>query len=83
MKLFLDCFIVFNVCNFLSPCYVIQMFFAASILHVHLMQWDDMNLVEAAVNQCDEVWETIRPENVCLIFFYNILWLENLTYYFV
>ncbi|XP_062081664.1 sister chromatid cohesion protein SCC4 [Humulus lupulus] len=54
----------------------LQMFFAASILHVHLMQWDDMNLVEAAVNQCDQVWETIRPENRqhCLgLLFYNEL----------
>ncbi|KAK1403686.1 hypothetical protein POM88_003291 [Heracleum sosnowskyi] len=28
-----------------------QMFFATSILHVHLMQWDDVSLVEQAVNQ--------------------------------
>lgn len=53
-----------NVCNYLFLCYVIQMFFAASILHVHLMQWDDMNLVEAAVTQCDQVWETIQSQNV-------------------
>ncbi|KAK1362590.1 hypothetical protein POM88_047064 [Heracleum sosnowskyi] len=29
----------------------LQMFFATSILHVHLMQWDDVSLVEQAVNQ--------------------------------
>ncbi|KAF4359063.1 sister chromatid cohesion protein SCC4 [Cannabis sativa] len=54
----------------------LQMFFAASILHVHLMQWDDMDLVEAAVDQCDQIWETIRPENRqhCLgLLFYNEL----------
>uniref|UniRef100_A0A2N9HSB0 Uncharacterized protein n=1 Tax=Fagus sylvatica TaxID=28930 RepID=A0A2N9HSB0_FAGSY len=32
----------------------LQMFFATSILHVHLMQWDDENLVEQAVNRCDQ-----------------------------
>lgn len=46
-------------------CYVIQMFFVTSVLHVHLMIWDDVNLVEAAVNKCLQVWETIHPEKVC------------------
>ncbi|KAI8574138.1 hypothetical protein RHMOL_Rhmol01G0331200 [Rhododendron molle] len=40
----------------------LQMFFATSILHVHLMQWDDVNLVEGAVNKCNEVWESIQPD---------------------
>ncbi|XP_021909801.1 sister chromatid cohesion protein SCC4 [Carica papaya] len=40
----------------------IWMFFATSLLHVHLMQWTDDNLVERAVNQCDEVWQTIPPD---------------------
>lgn len=40
----------------------LQMFFATSLLHVHLMQWTDDNLVERAVNQCDEVWQTIPPD---------------------
>ncbi|KAK1362599.1 hypothetical protein POM88_047073 [Heracleum sosnowskyi] len=31
----------------------LQMFFATSILHVHLMQCDDVSLVEQAVNQCN------------------------------
>ncbi|KAG2391400.1 Sister chromatid cohesion protein [Vigna angularis] len=37
----------------------LQMFFATSILHVRLMQWDDDNLVEQAVNKCNEIWELI------------------------
>ncbi|GAB4824830.1 hypothetical protein Ancab_007700 [Ancistrocladus abbreviatus] len=38
----------------------LQMFFTTSILHVHLMQWDDVNLVEEAVVKCDEVWESLE-----------------------
>ena len=45
-----------------------QMFFATSILHVHLMQWDDVNLVERAVNKCNEVWDSIEPDKVSQIF---------------
>lgn len=41
-----------------------QMFFATSVLHVHLMQWDDVNLVERAVNKCDEVWESVEADKV-------------------
>ena len=41
-----------------------QMFFATSILHVHLMQWDDDNLVEQAVNKCSEIWQSIEPDKV-------------------
>ncbi|XP_059659915.1 sister chromatid cohesion protein SCC4 [Cornus florida] len=54
----------------------LQMFFATSILHVHLMQWDDVNLVERAVNKCNEVWESIEPDKrqKCLgLLFYNEL----------
>ncbi|KAK7385639.1 hypothetical protein VNO78_31390 [Psophocarpus tetragonolobus] len=40
----------------------LQMFFATSILHVHLMQWDDDNLVEQAVNRCNQIWESIDPD---------------------
>ncbi|XP_057961584.1 sister chromatid cohesion protein SCC4 isoform X2 [Malania oleifera] len=40
----------------------LQMFFATSILHVHLMQWNDADLVEKAVNNCNEVWESILPD---------------------
>ncbi|KAK9998990.1 hypothetical protein SO802_018593 [Lithocarpus litseifolius] len=54
----------------------LQMFFATSILHVHLMQWDDENLVEQAVNRCDQVWESIaqNKRQQCLgLLFYNEL----------
>ncbi|XP_052185588.1 sister chromatid cohesion protein SCC4 [Diospyros lotus] len=54
----------------------LQMFFATSILHVHLMQWDDVNLVERAVNNCHVVWESIQPDKrqQCVgLFFYNEL----------
>ncbi|KAK3039861.1 hypothetical protein RJ639_028254, partial [Escallonia herrerae] len=40
----------------------LQMFFATSILHTHLMQWDDVSLVEGAVNRCNMVWESIEPD---------------------
>ncbi|TYK11351.1 MAU2 chromatid cohesion factor-like protein [Cucumis melo var. makuwa] len=54
----------------------LQMFFATSILHVHLMQWYDDNSVEQAVNKCDEVWESMEPEKrqQCVgLLFYNEL----------
>lgn len=56
-----------------------QMFFATSILHVHLMQWDDVNLVEGAVNKCNEVWESIQPDKVSqgfVFIFLMKLWLD-------
>ncbi|KAK7300586.1 hypothetical protein RJT34_11433 [Clitoria ternatea] len=40
----------------------LQMFFATSILHVHLMLWDDDNMVEQAVSKCNEIWESIGPD---------------------
>ncbi|KAL2930953.1 Sister chromatid cohesion protein SCC4 [Bienertia sinuspersici] len=52
------------------------MFFATSILHVHLMQWDDMELVERALTKCDEVWESLELDKrqQCLgLLFYNEL----------
>ncbi|KAI4307759.1 hypothetical protein L6164_030908 [Bauhinia variegata] len=54
----------------------LQMFFATSILHVHLMQWDDDKLVEQAVNKCNEIWDSIEPDKrqQCLgLMFYNEL----------
>lgn len=54
----------------------LQMFFATSILHVHLMQWDDVNLVERALVKCDEVWESfgLNKRQQCLgLLFYNEL----------
>ncbi|KVI03704.1 sister chromatid cohesion protein SCC4 isoform X2 [Cynara cardunculus var. scolymus] len=54
----------------------LQMFFATSVLHVHLMQWEDGSLVEGAVNRCNGVWESIDHDKrqQCLgLFFYNEL----------
>ncbi|XP_057473656.1 sister chromatid cohesion protein SCC4 [Actinidia eriantha] len=54
----------------------LQMFFATSILHVHLMHWDDVNLVGGAVKKCNEVWESIQPDKrrQCIgLLFYNEL----------
>ncbi|XP_009379056.2 sister chromatid cohesion protein SCC4 isoform X1 [Pyrus x bretschneideri] len=54
----------------------LQMFFATSILHVHLMQWDDESTVERAVTKCNEVWESLDPQKrqQCLgLLFYNEL----------
>ncbi|KAI9123985.1 hypothetical protein K1719_005285 [Acacia pycnantha] len=42
----------------------LQMFFATSILHVHLMQWDDDKLVEQAVNKCNKIWDSIESNEV-------------------
>ena len=50
------------------------MFFATSILHVHLMQWDDVNLVERAVNNCHVVWDSIQPDKVSPnVFYYKLV----------
>ncbi|XP_010555016.1 PREDICTED: uncharacterized protein LOC104824615 [Tarenaya hassleriana] len=43
-------------------CPELQMFFTASLLHVHIMQWTDDYTVESAVQRCDEVWQTIPPD---------------------
>uniref|UniRef100_A0A5B7BD42 Sister chromatid cohesion protein SCC4 n=1 Tax=Davidia involucrata TaxID=16924 RepID=A0A5B7BD42_DAVIN len=55
----------------------LQMFFATSILHVHLMQWDDTSSVERAFNKCDEVWESIEPDkrqhSLGLLFYNELL----------
>lgn len=40
------------------------MFFVASTLHVHLMQWVDVSVVDNAVNRCTQVWESINPDKV-------------------
>ncbi|CAJ1970797.1 unnamed protein product [Sphenostylis stenocarpa] len=55
----------------------LQMFFATSILHVRLMQWDDDNLVEQAVNKCNVIWESIdldkRRQCPGLLFYNELL----------
>ncbi|XP_074308015.1 sister chromatid cohesion protein SCC4 [Silene latifolia] len=58
-------------------CYLeLQMYFATSILHVHVMQWDDVNLVEQSLRKCDEVWESFsvnKREQCPGLLFYNEL----------
>lgn len=42
------------------------MFFATSVLHVHLMQWEDESTVERAVHNCDRAWSSIQLDRVSL-----------------
>ncbi|KAL0436634.1 UNVERIFIED_CONTAM: Sister chromatid cohesion protein SCC4 [Sesamum radiatum] len=42
----------------------LQMFFATSILHVRVMQWDSTSLVEESVNRCNVIWESIEPDKM-------------------
>ncbi|KAI3991269.1 hypothetical protein MKX01_034588 [Papaver californicum] len=54
----------------------LQMFFATSIFHVHLMQWEDVNSVGNAAVKCNEIWEFLQPDkrHQCMgLFFYNEL----------
>ncbi|KAH6814459.1 Tetratricopeptide repeat superfamily protein [Perilla frutescens var. frutescens] len=55
----------------------LQMFFATSILHVRVMQWDSTNLVEESVNQCNLIWESLEPEKkqhcLGLLFYHELL----------
>ncbi|CAH8385974.1 unnamed protein product [Eruca vesicaria subsp. sativa] len=64
--------------GFLSASHIsfpeLQMFFTASMLHVHIMQWTDDYSVEKAVQRCDEIWQTIssdKTERCPGLFFYN------------
>lgn len=55
----------------------LQMFFATSILHVRVMQWDSTSLVEESVNQCNLIWESLEPEKkqhcLGLLFYHELL----------
>ncbi|MCL7050589.1 hypothetical protein MKW94_028283 [Papaver nudicaule] len=56
----------------------LQMYFATSIFHVHMMQWDseDLNSVTNAAVRCNEIWESLQPDKrrQCMgLFFYNEL----------
>ncbi|XP_068648061.1 sister chromatid cohesion protein SCC4 [Aristolochia californica] len=54
----------------------LQMYFATSVLHVYLMQWENVNVVEKAVERCDQIWNSIQPDQRqhCLgLFFYSEL----------
>lgn len=48
------------------------MFFTASMLHVHIMQWTDDYSVEKAVQRCDEIWQTISSDKVCYSTYENL-----------
>ncbi|KAG6403536.1 hypothetical protein SASPL_135760 [Salvia splendens] len=55
----------------------LQMFFATSILHVHVIQWDSTSLVEESVNGCNLLWESIEPDKkqqcLGLLFYHELL----------
>ncbi|MCO5550423.1 hypothetical protein L7F22_003909 [Adiantum nelumboides] len=54
----------------------LEMVFATSMLHVHLMQWEDTNVVQQAVVKCDEIWDSMSLDqrNACLgLHLYNEL----------
>ncbi|KAL3616254.1 cohesin-loading factor complex subunit scc4 [Castilleja foliolosa] len=55
----------------------LQMFFATSILHVHVMQWESTNQVEESVNRCNVIWESIEPDKrqhcVGILFYHELL----------
>lgn len=55
----------------------LQMFFATSSLHVHVMQWDNTSLVAESIARCNVVWESIEPDkqNQCLglLFYHELL----------
>nr|GLL42851.1 uncharacterized protein LOC109162714 [Ipomoea trifida] len=54
----------------------LQMFFASSILHVHLMQWENASTIQEVVNKCNLIWESIdqNKRQQCLgLLFYNEL----------
>ncbi|KAL8516471.1 hypothetical protein ACS0TY_014937 [Phlomoides rotata] len=55
----------------------LQMFFATSILHARVMQWDSTTLVEESVNRCNLIWESIEPEKkqhcLGLLFYHELL----------
>ncbi|CAL9778278.1 unnamed protein product [Musa acuminata subsp. burmannicoides] len=54
----------------------LQLFFAASALHVHLLHWEDLPSVEDTVRKCLELWESIpfdQRQHYIGLFFYNEL----------
>ncbi|PIN25550.1 hypothetical protein CDL12_01708 [Handroanthus impetiginosus] len=55
----------------------LQMFFATSILHVRVMQWDSTSLVEESVSRCNMIWASIEPDKrqhcLGLLFYHELL----------
>ncbi|RAL42289.1 hypothetical protein DM860_012072 [Cuscuta australis] len=65
-----------GLCSAAEMCYPeLQMFFATSILHVHLMQGENASVVQEVVNQCNLIWESIELDKQCigLLFYYELL----------
>ncbi|CAH9114317.1 unnamed protein product [Cuscuta epithymum] len=66
-----------GLCSAAEMCYSeLQMFFATSILHVHLMQWNNASVVQEDVKRCNLIWESIDSDKrqQCLgLLFYNEL----------
>lgn len=60
------------------------MFFATSILHVHVIQWDSTSLVEESVNGCNLIWESIEPDKVSyvLTFFHIAMFFSQFFFSF-
>ncbi|XP_047330261.1 sister chromatid cohesion protein SCC4 [Impatiens glandulifera] len=58
-------------------CPELQMFFATSMLHVHLMMCDDQSTTETAIKNCNELWDSIeegkRQQCTGLFFYYQLL----------
>lgn len=58
------------------------MFFATSILHVHVMQWDSTRLVEESVNGCNLIWESLEPDKVSfLTFFHTAIYFSAILFF--
>ena len=54
----------------------LEMVFVTSILHVHLMQWEDAGALERAVNTCDAICNSIPQDQrqcCCDLHLYNEL----------
>lgn len=58
------------------------MFFATSILHVHVMQWDSTSLVEESVNGCNLIWESLEPEKVSYVFTFSYVNISFSVFHF-
>jgi MAternally-affected-uncoordination protein len=51
----------------------LDLFFAATTLHVHLLCWEDTTAVEAAVARVSELWDALTAEEVNSLFFISFL----------
>lgn len=56
------------------------MFFATSVLHVHLMQWCDDNLVQSALNRCDQLWDSMPPDRVSSLLLFRVSFIDTFLF---